>query len=357
MVYFLWVCTIPIGILWLSAEAVLMRIVPEKDVAILAGTYLRVVLIGAPGYATFESVKRYLQAQGQFSASLYVLLICAPLNILMNWLFVWVFKWGFVGAPIAVAVTDILLAILLVLYARFFASSACWPGLTKKAFKNWGPMIKLAVPGLVMVEAEVLAFEILTLAASYFGTTHLAAQSVLGTLIGITFQIPFPISIAGSTRIANLIGATLADAAKTSAKVTMTLAVIVGLFNVILLASLRNYIPQLFTSDQDVIDLTARVLPICAAFQLFDATGANLNGILRGLGRQEIGGWVMLFSYYGVAMPVSMGTAFGLGWELYGLWAGVALALGLVTVIEAFCLWRTSWERSVEEAKRRNESS
>ena len=90
MVYFLWVMTIPIGIIWLLADKILMKIVPEKDVAILAGRYLKVVLLGAPGYACFESGKRYVQAQGIFSASLYVLLICAPLNAFMNWLFVWV---------------------------------------------------------------------------------------------------------------------------------------------------------------------------------------------------------------------------------------------------------------------------
>ena len=90
MVYFLWTITIPIGIIWLCAEEILVKVVPEKDVAVLAGRYLRIVLIGAPGYATFESAKRYLQAQGLFSASLYVLLICAPLNAFMNWLFVWV---------------------------------------------------------------------------------------------------------------------------------------------------------------------------------------------------------------------------------------------------------------------------
>ena len=180
-----------------------------------------------------------------------------------------------------------------------------------------------------MVEAECLAFEILTLAASYFGTTHLAAQSVLATAASITFQIPFPISIAASTRVANLIGATLADAAKTTAKVALVVAVGVGVFNVILLSSLRNYIPQLFTSDPEVIELVANILPLCAAFQLFDALAACCNGILRGLGRQEVGGWVQLFCYYAVAMPISMGTAFGLHWDLYGLWSGVALALGL----------------------------
>ena len=206
-----------------------------------------------------------------------------------------------------------------------------------------------------MVEAECLAFEILTLAASYFGTAPLAAQSVLATLTAFTFQIPFPISIAASTRIANLIGATLADAAKVSAKVAGFAAIAVGIFNITLLSSLRNYLPQLFTSDPEVIDLVAKILPLCAAFQLFDALAACCNGILRGLGRQEVGGYVQLFCYYAVAMPVSMGTAFGLHWQLYGLWAGVAIALGLVAGTEGIFLWRTNWERSVEDARSRNE--
>lgn len=134
-------------------------------------------------------------------------------------------------------------------------------------------------------------------------------------------------------------------------------AIAVGVFNIILLSSLRSHIPQLFTSDPDVIELVAKILPLCAAFQLFDALAACCNGILRGLGRQEVGGYVQLFCYYVVAMPISMGTAFGLGWQLYGLWAGVALALGLVAVIEGVFLSRIDWERSVEDATSRNERS
>lgn len=175
----------------------------------------------------------------------------------------------------------------------------------------------------------MLAFEILTLASSYFGTTALAAQSVLATASALTFQIPFPISIAASTRIANLIGATLSEAAKTSARVAFVAAVGVGIFNVLLLSTMRNHIPKLFTSDPEVIAMVADVLPLCAAFQLFDALATLCNGILRGLGRQAVGGYVQLFCYYIVAMPISMGTAFGLGWGLHGLWAGVAVALFL----------------------------
>ncbi|KAL4746916.1 hypothetical protein BDW72DRAFT_25115 [Aspergillus terricola var. indicus] len=354
MIFFLWVITIPIALLWFFADKVLIKIVPEREVAELAGLYLKVVILGAPGYAAFESGKRYVQAQGIFSASLYVLLICAPLNALMNWLFVWQFGWGFIGAPIAVAITDNLMPLFLFLYVYFIGGLECWNGLTRRAFNNWGPMIRLALPGLLMVEAECLAFEVLTLGSSYLGTTPLAAQSVLATVSSITFQIPFTLSISSSTRVANLIGATLVDAAKTTAKVAMCGAVLVGLLNMILISSLRYYIPRLFTSEVEVIELVAQVLPFCAAFQLFDALATNCNGILRGLGRQEIGGYVQLFCYYAIAMPISFGTAFGLHWGLFGLWSGVAIALCLVSGIETVFLTQTDWNRSVEEAVRRN---
>lgn len=216
-------------------------------------------------------------------------------------------------------------------------------------------MIRLALPGLAMVEAETLAFEILTLGSSYFGTRTLAANSVLATICSLAFQLPFPISIAASTRIANLIGATLSSAAKTSARVTFCLAFGVGLFNAALLSGLKDYLPKLFTSDPEVAALVSAALPICAAFQLADAVSATCNGILRGLGRQEVGGWVQLFCYYVVGLPISFTLAFYADWELRGLWAGVAIALVLVGLIEGIVLGRIDWERSVEEARGRNE--
>jgi MATE family multidrug resistance protein len=90
MVYFLWVITIPIAIIWAAGPSIIGAIVPEKATAELAGQYLRVLIIGAPGYAAFEAGKRFVQAQGMFSATLIVLLICAPLNVFLHWLFVWV---------------------------------------------------------------------------------------------------------------------------------------------------------------------------------------------------------------------------------------------------------------------------
>lgn len=108
MVYFLWALTIPIGIVWLLADKILMIIVPEAEVARLAGLYLKIVLLGAPGYACFEAGKRFMQAQGLFSASLYVLMICAPFNAFLNWFLVWVS-----GSPLLEVITPLSLTPLI----------------------------------------------------------------------------------------------------------------------------------------------------------------------------------------------------------------------------------------------------
>ena len=90
MIFFLWLATIPIAVIWLNGSQILLLMVPEEECARLAGLYLKILLLGAPGFAAFEAGKRFVQAQGIFSATLYVLAFCAPLNAFMNWLFVWV---------------------------------------------------------------------------------------------------------------------------------------------------------------------------------------------------------------------------------------------------------------------------
>ncbi|KAM0280449.1 hypothetical protein ACHAQH_004028 [Verticillium albo-atrum] len=327
MTFFLLLCFIPVAVLWFYSDAVLALMIPEPESARLVGQYLRVLIFGGPAFACFEGGKRFVQAQGLFQATTWVLLTVAPINVFINWFLVWHMGFGFIGAPIASTITQNLLPLFLFLYVRFVDGSQCWGGFSRRAFSNWGAMIWLALPGMVMIQAEYMAFEVLTLFSSRFGASHLAAQSVLVTLTAISYQIPFPISIAASTRIANLIGAGLVDAAKTTGRVATVAALISGVFNLVLFSSLRYHLPLLFTDDQEVIDIVASVLPVCAVMLVFDGLSTGAHGLLRGIGRPSIGGYAGISVYYLIALPVSLGTAFGLGWKLSGLWFGVTIGL------------------------------
>ncbi|KAI1386422.1 multidrug and toxin extrusion protein [Hypoxylon trugodes] len=354
MTYFLWTLVIPVAVLFFFAKDILLHIVPDPLSAEFAGLYLKVIIAGIPGFAAFEAGKRFVQSQGLFIATTYVLLIAAPLNIFINWFLVWHVGWGFIGAPISVAITQTLMPILLLSYVLFVDGSQCWGGFTPRALTNWGPMIRLALPGMVMVMAEWLAFEILTLVTSQFGTSYLAAQSILVTLTSTTFMIPFPVSIAASTRVANLIGARLINAAKTSAKVAFWAGCIIGLFNLVLLSSLRYQLPLLFTQDEEVIAIVAKVMPLVAVMQVFDAMAAVAHGLLRGIGKQSFGGYANLSIYYLIALPISFATAFALDWKLTGLWLGTTIGLALVGAVEYWYTYISDWEQSARDAENRN---
>lgn len=351
--------TIPIGTVWLCSPLILPYLVPEKEVAALAGRYMQIYLIGAPGWGIFEASKRFTQAQGNFNASLWVLLVCAPINILLNWLLPFKLGLGFEGAALAVAISNTLQPIVLVLYVYFLAPSTlqCWPGMQwKRIGQNWAPMVRLSIPGVLMTASEWLAFDILTFASSYLSTEHLAAQSVVMTVCVAIYHIPFPISIVASTRFGNWIGYGALTAARQTWRIHYLLFVCIGLFDLAILTVLRHVIAGVFTADEAVRVIIVRVLPIVASAQLFDALLAISNGLLRGLGRQKIGGWINLAVYYVFALPFSVFLTFGPPkLDMEGLWIGPSLGLGL----GAFTMWSymrlTDWAKAVEDARAREE--
>lgn len=356
MVLFMLLVTVPIAAVWLSSGWILAALVPQKELAYMAGRYLRILLAGAPGYAIFEAGKRFTQAQGLFNASLFVLIIATPVNILLNYLFVFVLHWDLTGSALATVISNTLLPILLLIYVYFIAPSSleCWGGFTQAALTNWGPMAKLSLPGIVMVEAEWLAFDILTFSASYLSTEHLAAQSVIMTTAVTIYHIPFSTSVAVSTRLGNLIGAGALPAARIATRTYIIIFLVIGLVDATFLTLSRHVLPRAFTSDPEVIRIAASVMPILALFQLSDAGCALANAILRGLGRQDIGGYVNLGVYYLVAIPVAFALCFGPPkLDLLGLWTGCLVGSCLIWMIEGvYCkVWK--WQKAVEEAQGR----
>ncbi|KAF1976178.1 MATE efflux family protein [Bimuria novae-zelandiae CBS 107.79] len=356
MVVFMLLLTVPIGAVWLCSGWILAALVPEKELAYMAGRYLRILLAGAPGYAIFEAGKRFTQAQGLFNASLFVLILTTPINILLNYLFVFVLDWDLTGAALSTVISNTLLPLFLWIYVYFIVPSSleCWGGFTRAAFTNWGPMCKLSVPGIVMVEAEWLAFDILTFSSSYLSTAHLAAQSVIMTTAVMIYHIPFSTSVAVSTRLGNLIGAGALPAARIATRTYILIFLSIGLLDATFLTLTRHILPRAFTSDPEVIRIVASVMPILALFQLSDAGTALANAVLRGLGRQDIGGYVNLGVYYLVAIPTALALCFGPPkLDLKGMWTGCLLGSCLIWMVEGvYCrVWR--WEKAVEEARGR----
>jgi len=91
--------------------------------------------------------------------------------------------------------------------------------------------------------------------------------------------------------------------------------------------TLRHKLPYMFTEDEGVAGLVTQTLPVIAVMVLFDGLGAVAHGLLRGIGRQSIGGPASLVAYYAVSLPLALGIGIGLDWRIEGLWLGCTIGL------------------------------
>lgn len=352
--YFIFILYIPIFVFWyFLSESILLMLVDQENLCVLASKYLQILGFGLPGFILFENGKHYLQSQGVFHASTYVLAFCAPLNALLNYVLVWdkTIGMGFVGAPLSVVFTNWLMCVLLYLYIYFVRGYECWPKdpiFSRTMFKNWKRMINLSIPGVLMVEAEWLAFEIITFTASKFGTDVLAAQSIVSTTCVLLYQIPFALSIASSTRIAWYIGAASKKAAKLATTATLYTAFSFGVINGLFLFFFRNSLASLYTRDKNVIALASRVLIIGALYQVNDSLTCATGGVLRGQGRQKIGGILNLVSYYLIALPCAFLLAFHYKLELFGLWLGMLIALFVISILQYLYVKTSDWNSIID---------
>jgi MATE family multidrug resistance protein len=356
---------IPVAILWACSAPVFRLLGQEEYICIDSAKFLTALIPGGLGYVYFESMKKYLQAQGMYwtlfhqmspltsteimRPGTYVLLITSPVNAALNYLFVYTFKLGLIGAPLATGISYWLSFLLLVLYSRFVAGSSCWGGWSRASYHNIGTFARLAALGIVHVGTEWWAFEIVALAAGRLGTIPLAAQSVIMTTDQVMNTIPFGIGVAASARVGNLLGARNAKGAARAANVAAWLSMVMGLLVLIVLMSVKDFYAKIFNDDVDVIRLTAEVMPYVALFQIADGLNGSCGGSLRGMGRQHIGAAVNIVSYYMGALPLGIWLAFH-GWGLAGLWVGQCIALYLVGALEWIIVARSDWEHQVKKA-------
>lgn len=353
---------IPCALFWWNSNLVLCYVIEDPEVLRLTTLFLRILIPGGPAYIFFENFKRFLQAQGIFEAGTGVLFVAAPINIFLSWFLVWnkSFGIGYAGAPVATVINFWLMDALLILYTIFVDGSRCWTGFcsVRELFLRWSQLLKLAIPGIVMLESEYLAYEIMTLFALKFGTTELAAQSAVGSIALLTYMVPFAVSIAASTRIANFIGAQNVFSAQIATRSGLICGLIVATGNCVVLWSFRSQIAGLFTDDKDVTAMIEHLLnPLVSVLQIFDGVASVASGILRAQGLQTIGGVINFLLYYAFAMPLAMVLSEGYDMKLEGLWIGIGSGMLMIGLTETLVILTSDWDAILVKAGLMNDYS
>lgn len=329
--------SVPLGGLWLSTERLLVAFGQDPATAALAHRFVVVQIPSLPCILLFVALKQYLQARGIVRPAMWISFAACGLNAGLNWLLIFghwgVPRLGAVGAGVATAITEVAMLVAMLAAIRFFrlqrgAVTVVDP--MRLRIKGLTEILRLGIPVAVMLALEYWAFAISSLWAGWLGPVDLAAHSIALNLASITYMVPLGIGLGASARVGHLIGAGEPRAAQRAAWVAFALGGGVMACFALLFVALRSVIPFAFTLDASVVALAATLLPIVAAFELFDGLQVVGSGILRGMGRTRPAALFNLVGYYALGLPLAawLGRPERLG--LVGIWWGLALGLAVV---------------------------
>lgn len=175
------------------------------------------------------------------------------------------------------------------------------------------------------------------------GEAELATHAIVATTASLSYMIPYGVGVAATTRVGNELGAGHRSKAQLAAWVSLCIGICISLLLSTLLLSLRTHWSTLFTDDESVSPLVARVLLVYGSFHILDGLQSIVSGVVRGLGKQLIAALASFVSFYVVGIPLAMIFAFPAGAGLVGMWGGLACALFCCVSSYCYICYKSEW--------------
>ena len=211
---------------------------------------------------------------------------------------------------------------------------------------------RILVLGLPIGMASVLEVGSLTGMAFIvvsLGSTYVAAQQIMVSIVGLMFLIPFSISFATQTLVSNAIGRGSIGDARDVAASSVWLSSFFGAAGSALLYFSQTSLFSIYTSDFETKQAIESVLVVYMPYIFFDAIQIVAAGALRGCEKTLLPSIVYFISLWGVGLfggyvfthGISLNTELipdisGRG--LMGVWLTGALSLAICAFSFIFIL-------------------
>lgn len=342
-------------LLGILVSVVQMAVIPlmfhmgqPADVVELAVPYYRMLVFSMPFIMLFFAFKQFLEGVGNTKVEMVVVILSNAANILFNWMFIFgnlgFAEMGAEGAGLGTLLSRILMPILIIGY--FYNRDKYRSYLDGFSPRNYSwatirTLLRMGVPISMQMFLEASAFAGTGIMMGWFDKITISANQITGTLGNCAFMIVMSIGAATTIRVSHCYGSRKIGDISMAAKASYHLVLVWNFFAAIVFISCRNYIPMLFTSNVEVIEIASQLLVFAAIYQLSDGIQNISVGILRGIQDVKIIMPIAFISYWLLNLPVGYLFGFTLGMGPTGLYLGFAFGLSCAAVLMIWRIRRT----------------
>jgi MATE family multidrug resistance protein len=322
-------------VLILSVLALLIPFMNQPDSIIVPSRqYLLLLILSVLPMQLFYAFKQFFEGIGNTKISMIIMLLANIINIAGNY----IFMYGKLGCPemglLGAAVGTVLSRVFMMVAAYFcfarYSAFKIYYSAFKKEVSSFVQVKKLYSMGMPLgghMVMEAAAFGLCTIMMGWINEVSLAAHQIALSLSTLGFMVYQGIGAATTIRVSHLLGEENIQKIKSIKTVSMHITLVYCIFIIFLFVVGRDLLPQLFTSDKDVVSLASSMLVLCAIFQISDGAQIIIAGVLRGFADVKMPALMTFFSYFLIALPVSYISAFTFNEGAVGMWYGFPVGL------------------------------
>ena len=148
----------------------------------------------------------------------------------------------------------------------------------------------------------------------------------------MTFMLALGIGSATTIRVSHQLGEGNLHGVRMASNASIHLVLLMNTIGAVLMIGLRNYIPMLFTEDQEVITIASQLIVIAGMFQYADGLQAVGAAMLRGITDVKVPMVIAFVSYIIIGLSVGLLCAFPLKMGAAGIWIGFIFGLALAAI-------------------------
>ncbi|XP_075330709.1 multidrug and toxin extrusion protein 1-like [Odontesthes bonariensis] len=336
--------------LLINAQAILLCLGQDPEVARIAQLYIIAFLPAVPAMFLHSLQVSYLQNQGIILPQMYVAALANIANVVTNYIFLYWLDLGVAGSAAANTLSQIYICGFLFAYIWWKKLHIkTWGGWSVESLQEWGSYMKLAVPSTLMTCFEWWVYEFGGFFAGMLSEDELAAQHAVIMVAFIAYMFPLGIQAAACARVGNALGAGDTARAILTSKISLTLAGSFAVVEGLVLGSTKTVIGFIFTSDEKIIGLISHLMNAYCFLQFFDGLVCVCTGIFLGTGKQKIPAVANFIGYYCIGLSLSVTLMFVAKLRVLGFWLGLLICVVLQSTFYIIVIFRLNWERMTEE--------
>lgn len=309
--------------------------------------YGKIIAIGAPFMLTYSSLSNIIRADGSPKYSMFMLIIGAVVNIILDPIFIFVFKMGVSGGAIATVIGQVISFIIALFYLKKVKSVK----LRKSDFKIDKTLFKVLSLGLssFITQMTILAlFVFMNNVLTKFGVSSkfgadipLSVYGVMSKINSLFISTVLGISLGAQPIIGFNYGAGNEARVKETLKKVLIINFVVGIiFNIIFLLFPENIASIFISSSDDSYELFLEfAVLICRTFLVvcsLNAIEMTSSIVIQSLGKMKKATALSFIRQIILFMPIALFVSIVLNRGIYGVLLAGAIADVISFIIAIF---------------------